>query len=933
MTGEPDWADRAEEILARALDGADVAGELAALPQEWRARVGRMIEARRAVALGGAGPAVARIPAAPAAVAPPTPPPGEGERLGPYEIFGTLGSGGMGIVYRARRPDLGRDFALKVIRPGAGATPQAVARFRREAQAAARLAGHPGIVGVHDIGEDAGRIWFTMDLVEGASLEEILDATYGWSRGGAPTVERESARVRRDAGAGPAPPGPGPKGPPAPPPGGLLTPRRAAEVIAEAARALHHAHTEGILHRDVKPSNILVGTKVVSRSREPALERQTTNDRPETTPPGVFVTDFGLAVVRGADPGATALTQPGFVMGTPAYMAPEQAEAGPVDARTDVWALGATLYECLTGWPPFSFGPSLDVLTAVTIRDPVPPRRRNPTVPRDLETVALKCLEKAPEKRYASAAALADDLERFLRGEPIAARPVSALGRLARRARRNPAPFAVAAVAAIALAGTAAAFALREWRESTRRAGAAGALVATGRAAADRHDAAARELRELLARPVSPGEDEAAEAKGRSIAEVRRRRDDAYAAAQASLRAAAEALAGDPESGSTDGARAILARLARERLVEAEGDGDAEAAARFEADLRAVAGPQDGAFLRGDGTLALDTDPSGTEVLWGSYEDRDDDGRLEVRDRGVLGTTPLTGVPVPMGSHLLVLRKAGLRDTRYPVLVERGRDVRVPERIPLLPDERIGAGFVWVPPGEAILGGDPRAANAWPRRRTLVPGFCISEHEVTFADYAEFILAVGAAEGEAAAQKRCPRRYAAGEHYWRMEGPDRITTLIEDFVGERPVVAIAWDDAVAYGRWRGAREGRPLRLPTEQEWERAGRGADGRSFPWGDGFSWRRLVAGRREDGRVWIRPVASAEADVSPFGVRDMAGSASEWCSDSPEGIPDHRITRGGAWAILDPNLCRLATRTLAPPIVVRDQVGFRLVAEPRGR
>ncbi|MCI0342380.1 MAG: formylglycine-generating enzyme family protein [Planctomycetales bacterium] len=285
-----------------------------------------------------------------------------------------------------------------------------------------------------------------------------------------------------------------------------------------------------------------------------------------------------------------------------------------------------------------------------------------------------------------------------------------------------------------------------------------------------------------------------------------------------------------------------------------------------------------------------------------------------------------------MGSHLLVLRKPGLRDTRYPVLVERRRDVRVAERIPLLADEQIGAGFVWVPPGEAILGGDPAAPNVWPRRRAFLPGFCLSEREVTFAEYGEFILAVAAAEGEAAAQKRCPRRYAAGEHYWRMEGAGRIASLIEDFVGDRPAVAIAWDDAVAYCEWRGARDGRPLRLPTETEWERAGRGADGRHFPWGSVFSWRFLSAGR-QDGRVWIRPVGSAEADVSPFGLRDMAGSASEWCSDSPEGLPDHRMTRGGAWALLDKNLCRLAARTLAPPIVVRDQVGFRVAAAPRPR
>ncbi|MHC5018586.1 MAG: serine/threonine-protein kinase [Planctomycetota bacterium] len=311
------------------------------------------------------------------------------EQLGPYRILGELGRGGMGVVYRARRDDLQKEFALKVILPGQGSDAEGIARFRREAQAAAKLGSHPGIVAVHDIGEAGGRTYFAMDLVEGTSLDDELQS-------------------------------------------GELSPKDAARIIGEAARAVAHAHGQGILHRDLKPGNIML-----------AADGRT------------LVTDFGLAKSTSTDAESARLTKSGAILGTPAYMPPEQADgAGGVDARADVYALGATLYESLALRPPFE-ADSLYGLLAKIQREPPPPLRAVAgAVPADLEVITLKCLEKRAEDRYATAAALAEDLEAFGAGRPISARPPSAARRLsgALRKRRGLVLAGAAAVGAAAVA-------------------------------------------------------------------------------------------------------------------------------------------------------------------------------------------------------------------------------------------------------------------------------------------------------------------------------------------------------------------------------------------------------------------------------------------------------------------------------------------------
>ncbi len=304
-----------------------------------------------------------------------------------YEIEAVLGRGGMGVVYKARHLALKRTVALKMVLAGGHAGPRELARFRVEAEAAARLQ-HPNIVQIHEAGEAGGHPYCALEFVEGGNLAGKLD--------GKPMPARE-----------------------------------AAKLVETLARAMQLAHSRNVVHRDLKPANILLAA--------------------DGTPK---ITDFGLARRLDSD---SSETQAGAVMGTPSYMAPEQAsglahEAGPA---ADVYALGAILYDCVAGRPPFKGKTVVETLDQVRTQEPAPPSRCQPGVPLDLETICLKCLRKEPEKRYASAAELADELVRYQQGKPILARPVGRIERAFKWVRRNPVVTAMAAAVVLALAGGA----------------------------------------------------------------------------------------------------------------------------------------------------------------------------------------------------------------------------------------------------------------------------------------------------------------------------------------------------------------------------------------------------------------------------------------------------------------------------------------------
>lgn len=291
--------------------------------------------------------------------------------MGDYELLEQIGAGGMGVVFKARHRTLNRIDALKMIRSGSLASAAELKRFRTEAQAAARLQ-HPNVVAIHQVGEEAGQVFFSMDYIEGKSLAELIKSK-------------------------------------------PLPPVRAAEYVKTITEAVQYAHERGVLHRDLKPANVLIDG----------------SDQPR-------ITDFGLARQVEFD---SDLSRSGDALGTPGYMPPEQAagrrnEIGPA---SDVYALGALLYDLLTGRPPFRADTAVETLRQVLETEPAPPRLLNRSVPLDLDTICLKCLNKEPSRRYASAGELAEELKCFLKNEPIKARPIGPAERTWRWCRRHPA--------------------------------------------------------------------------------------------------------------------------------------------------------------------------------------------------------------------------------------------------------------------------------------------------------------------------------------------------------------------------------------------------------------------------------------------------------------------------------------------------------------
>jgi len=538
-----------ESYLDAALRGAaeDPAAFLArhteAGPEE-RAR----IEALHRLAAGA--PRRAAAPAGPGA------PAEQGlpfESLGGFRLLRHLGSGGMGTVFEAEQPGLGRSVALKVIRSELRSSPEALERFRREARAAARLR-HANIVSVHSAGEQDGVRWLALDLTPGRGLDEVL----------------AEARER----------------------GEPIPPARAARWGARLARALEYAHARGIVHRDVKPSNVRIGP----------------DDQP-------LLLDFGIARDEDA---ASTLTGP-FV-GSAHYAAPEQIAGRPADGRADVYALGATLYECLAGGPPFRAETVDRVLHRALTEDPEPLRRARPGVPRDLEAIVLKALEKEPARRYAGAGAMAEDLEALLEFRPVRARPAGAWRRVRAWARARPALASAAATVFVALCAATVLLAssAREARARARREAASEVALARGRleafrqgrVEAERAETIMARLRdELESQYLTEEDDRDLERREDEVHALRRDREAAFHAAFEQLRRAEQA---DP---AVEGAEAVRAELFVERWRDAVTAQDASTAEFYRG--LALSHDPSGEATRGalgSGSVSFRSDPPGAEV-------------------------------------------------------------------------------------------------------------------------------------------------------------------------------------------------------------------------------------------------------------------------------------------------------------------------------
>jgi Protein kinase domain len=442
-----------------------------------------------------------------------------------YEILEVLGRGGMAIVYKARQTALNRIVALKMIHGGASLGSEGLTRLRHEAEAVARLH-HPNLVQIFDVVRQDGELFLALEYVSGGNLDQYL--------AGEPQL-----------------------------------PRRAAELVETLARAVDHAHERGILHRDLKPANVLLAGPI---GPEGPRGHMAGSLSPK-------ITDFGLAKQLGPE---LHLTQTGSVMGTPAYMAPEQTkgDSSQLGPAVDVYSLGVILYEMLTGRVPFRGASAVETLLLVRTQEPVPPTRLQAGVPRDLETICLKCLEKEPRRRYRSAGELADDLRRFLDGRPVSARPARPWERAWKWSRRQPlAAGLLAGVVLTAAVGLAAV--LAQWRTAVRERDRAEANEVAANDARGSAESALQAVRAEQAIKRQRGRQSAPLFLGDAKASAARGQLD-YALAQAGV-----ALDFDPELAE--------ARLVRGQVQAAQKEW---AAARAELEPYVRQAPEDGDAAR-----------------------------------------------------------------------------------------------------------------------------------------------------------------------------------------------------------------------------------------------------------------------------------------------------------------------------------------------
>ncbi|MCB9684650.1 MAG: SUMF1/EgtB/PvdO family nonheme iron enzyme [Alphaproteobacteria bacterium] len=798
----------------------------------------------------------------------PTAPP-EAER---YEDLGPIGQGGMGEVRRVRDRVLDRVLAMKFVHADLLGKPAAVERFLREARATARLQ-HPNIVPVHDLGTlPDGRVWFTMKEVRGQTLTDVI---------------------------------------------GTWPLRRLIDVFHAVCRAVAFAHERGVVHRDLKPDNLMVG------------------DHGDVT-----VLDWGLA--KFVDVGESDLdtdeivdtgprdsaTRVGQVAGTPAYMPPEQArgQVDAIDARSDVYALGAVLYEILSGRPPY-LGAASEVVRQVRAGPPPPvgpaapatsfgfgrtldEAAGGPALPEELVDACERAMARDPADRFQDAAALADVVQAWLEGANARDRALQ--------------------VTRDALAGVARAQGLE-----------AEAAALDQRAAA-------------LLEGVRPWEPEARKVAAWALAdEAERVRTQARIAQVGVDEGLHGALRVDP---TLPEAHVALVERHRARFDDAEREGRAGDAsvARALLETHAAALP-DGhptraataSWLRGTGALTLTTDPPGAEVLLYRYEEVD--RRLVERFERSLGPTPLREAQLAMGSYVCILVHPDREPVRYPVEITRcahwdgvppGASDPAPVWLP--PRGWLAEDEVYVPAGWFRAGG---GTGGFPSARLWCGPRVFQRFVVTNARYVAFLDDLVAQGRADEAHRHAPTDPNGAPIYAFEDGRFHIGADPQGdaWDPEWPVLAVSWFDARAWLAWHAERTGRPWRLPGELEWEKAARGVDGRRFPWGSHFDATRCCMTASHRGQRSPSVVDDYPLDASPYGVRGVVGNTQQWCAETfsptlehPDDVvhepqvldPDApralRAIRGGTWDSAE-LLLGVANRFRIGAEARRSHLGFR--------
>lgn len=703
-----------------------------------------------------------------------------------------------------------------------------------------------------------------------------------------------------------------------------LPARRVVAWARDLARALDAAHREGIVHRDVKPGNV----------------RITSDDL-------ALLLDFGLARdMTGADVTITAA-----FAGSPAYAAPEQLFGKPVDGRTDVYALGVTLYQSLSGQVPFEADSLAQQIQALAADDPPPLRSLRPELPRDLVVVVAKAMEREPGHRYASAAALADDLDAVLALRPVSAVPPGPIRRAWSWARRHRAM--AASLVALLLVGvvTLVTSVVRDMASSRADSAEAARLVsdalqqitayADGRAGADAAKwtdlALSQSIGQRLLTPAETGQLDEAESIGRAHD---RAREQLVAQVLGQL---AEARRLDDQAPDLELA---WTSFAYQRWLDVRGL-HAAGTERFFRD-EVLAHDPDGSWsakVRGTAAITFDSSPSGAKVYLFRYQEQGDlasgqrrtlvampvldlagaDTKVgsKAQEPGpvpacLLGTTPMQTLQLLPGWYVAWLEAPGLVPQALPFHVDHAvelysKPIRLAPRL-ITPDEVV-SGFVRV------------AADAYPWGEWA---YWMQRREVTVAEYSAYVTDL-AARDPAAARARLPAALDA-EQPWQLDPQGRVS-VPSDVAPDHPVLGVSWTDALAYTHWWDETlNPRPAELwadlPALHEWIRAGHGGDGRAYPFGDVFrpGW---VSSRFSTEQQGPSPVGSHPVDRSPWGLLDMAGSAREWLGDDLEtGL---RILAGGGWDEADPWAFRIQRREDLPAENRGRSTGFRMVLRER--